>query len=338
MIYTPPPQVPTTTQTNERQVIKADLNDLSDTKVGQYFRELKLRNYLQRIINKNESLGVKTGVAVMNTQTKRNIIAHDIDEEHFAASVNKVPVAQLVLNDLRAGTLQFDQKLTWTAADKRAGAGFFDQADAPLEGTVRDLLFDILNPSGNTAVRALVNGALGGATQVNERFKNELKLQHTYLQPLDGNRFYLGNSTARESMKSIERLVKGRDQYKTFVKDALSTNIYEAYGVRSQLAGNDYIVLANKVGILDDIEGNNRHDVGIMYNTRTGESLSFAMLTTAMGEPYDAATSQAGISLADMGAGMLRHIGDTPQHAATENFRTFNGPESVLPDNGRLLY
>lgn len=213
--------------------------------------------------------------------------------------------------------MQWDQVLTWQKSDVRAGNGAYDSSDGngvALQGTVKDLLFDMLNPSGNTAVRVLVNQGMGGAATVNTRFVNELHLQHTYLQPLDSNRFYLGNSTARDSLNSLQKLLSVNDQYGQFVKHALATNIYTDYGVRSQLLGNDYIVLANKVGILDDSDGNNRHDVGIIYNTRTHKSYGYAFLNTAQGASYNATTAQAGISLADMGSDLLGLAGDqTPK-------------------------
>jgi hypothetical protein len=112
----------------------------------------------------------------------------------------------------------------------------------------------------------------------------------------------------------MRQLVAVQDTYGRFVKNAMATNIYADYGVRSQLAGNDYIVLSNKVGILDDVDGNNRHDVGLVYNTRTHKAYGYAFLNTAMGEPYNTATSQASVSLADMGAGLLRQAGDKKVH------------------------
>lgn len=323
MIYTTPPTQPTTTNdTKTQESLKTDMNSLSDNSVSDYFKGLRLRHYIETIVAKNESLGVTTDVSVVDMQTKRSIVGHNLDTEQFAASVNKVPIALLILNDLRSGKLQFDQQLTWSATDVRAGAGVFDQPGAPTQATVKDLLFDLLNPSGNTAVRVFVNQAMGGAAAVNERFKAELGLQHTYLQPLDANRFYVGNTTAREAMQNMTQLLAGNDQYRTFVKDALVTNIYTDYGVRTQLAGNDYIVLANKVGILDDADGNNRHDVGVIYNTKTRKAYGFAFLNTAKGEAYNTATAQAGISLADMGKGVLRFAGDKPAQAADHTSTT----------------
>lgn len=341
MIYTPPSQpIHAQTVSSELQILKSDLKALSDMDVSQYFKELKLRAYLEKIIVKNERRGVSTGVSVVDLQTKRKIVSHNLDTEHFAASVNKVPIAALVLNDLRSGVLQLDQQLSWTTADRRAGAGVYDQEGAPLQATIRDLLFDMLNPSGNTAVRALVNSGLGGAPHVNERFKQELGLEHTYLQPLDGNRFYVGNTTAREAMQNMKKLLDGNDEYQQLVKRALATNIYTDFGVRSELAGNDFIVLANKVGILDDPEGNNRHDAGIIYNQRTGQAVGFSLINTAPGNPEDVPTAQAGVSLADMGAGLLRFAGDRPQSSLSdEQSRIQDVPAAVpAPYGGRLLY
>lgn len=339
MIDIPNNHQPTITPTTSQQHVQhADLKELASDRVGQYFKELKLRTYVERILAKNERYDVNSGASIINLQTQREIVAHDLDTEHFAASINKLPIARLILEDVRAGRLAFDQQLSWAPEDRRAGAGVYDQADAPTQASVSDLVFDLLNHSGNTAVRVLVNQGMGGAVAVNERFVQELDLQHTYLQPLDANRFYVGNTTAREAMVNIRGLLAGNDEYKAFVKNALATNIYTDFGVRSQLAGNEYIVLANKVGILDDVEGNNRHDVGIIYNSRTSEAYGFSLLNTAPGEAYSTPTAQAGMSLADIGEGLLRFAGDRPQQTTIEQFRAQNQPQNPQNNDRRIAY
>lgn len=325
LMITPPANLnqQPTTDTSTQQTLTGDLSDLSRNDVGDFFKSLRLRHYIEHIVNKNESFGVVSDVSIIDVQSRQTVVGHKLDTEQFAASVNKVPIAQLVVTDLRAGKLKLDTKLAWTADDVRAGAGTYDQPGASLEATVQDLLYDMLNPSGNTAVRVFVNYSLGSAAQVNTRIVNELGLRHTYLQLLDSNRFYLGNSTSRDASRALQMLLAKQDTYSKFVKNALATNIYTDYGVRTQLAGNDFIVLANKVGILDDPEGNNRHDVGIIYNTRTRRSYAYAFMNTAYGPAYNAATSQAGASLADMGKGTLRYAGDKPQ----KNISTFALPK-----------
>jgi len=329
--------VTTTEVSSQQHVLKADLSTLAQDNLTDSFKAPALRNYIEKITAKNERQKVTTDVSIIDFQTQRAIVSHNLDVEQFAASVNKVPIAQLVLTDLRAGTLSFNQVITWQPGDVRAGAGVYDQPGAPTSATIKDLLFDMLNPSGNTAVRAFVNYTLGGAAAVNTRLKNDLNLQHTYLQPLDANRFYLGNSTARDSLQSLRQLLGTNDQYSTFVKNALATNIYTGYGVRSQLAGNDYIILANKVGILDDVDGNNRHDVGIIYNTRTHKSYGYSFMNTAYGDAVNTPTAQAGISLADMGSGVLRYAGDKPVRQQSQQTTPFAAPSSPAPER-KILY
>lgn len=313
-------------------------NDLARKDVSDAYKVPELRSYLEEIIGKNEQQGVTTGVWVYDLQTRQAILEHNFDNQQFAASINKIPIAQLIQEDARNGKVKLDDKITWSTNDVRPGAGTYDQPGAPLEASVKDLLYDMLNRSGNTAVRALVNYPLHGAENVNKKIANELGLQHTNLQPLTPFSFYLGYTTAKDAAKSLRGLLAPADS--SFVKTALATNIYTDFGVRSQLAGNNYIMLANKVGILDDASGNNRHDVGIIYNTKTYKSYAYSFMTTASGQ---AATGQADGSLKDMGKGMLRYAGDEPPAGGmggAKSFESMLAEPTPLPNKpaGKLLY
>jgi beta-lactamase class A len=264
--------------------------------VQQIVKEVVLRKLVNGSIKGDESLGVLTGVQIMDLQNDHLILNHNQDTEHFAASINKLPVALLALQDLRSHTLDLSQTMTWLPSDVRGGYGVYDRPGAPTTATLGDVLFDMLNHSGNTAVRVVVNYGLGGAAAVNERWSHYPQLSHTYLQPLDANRFYLGNSTPHDSLWTLEKLMDHQDKYVKFMKNAMATNIFTDYGVRSQLAGNDWIVLVNKVGILDDPEGDNRHDVGIIYNQKTRKSYGYSFMTTSP-EATAGATAQANQSL-----------------------------------------
>jgi len=340
MIYAAPntPNPALAQQTQQTQILQTDLNALADRSVGDYFRGLKLRQYIQQVIATNESRQVTTDVSIIDLQTQRSIVGHNIDQEQFAASINKIPIAQLVLNDLRSGRLQLNQQISWTSDEVREGSGVYDQPGAPMQASVQDLLFDMLNPSGNTAVRAFVNHALGGAATVNQRFTNELGLHHTALQILDATRFYVGNTNAKEALQSMQNLLSGNDAYQQFVKHALATNIYTNFGVRSQLSGDPNILLVNKVGILDDPDGNNRHDVGIVYNLKEGKAYGYAFLNTAPdlgGHPSEEVpTNQAGISLADMGQALLKFAGDKGTSPQTDH-RALPAPQA---ERGRTAY
>lgn len=308
-----PPIVPSEYQIPPAIIQQIDAADGSSALSGNssdFVKKLILGYLVKRSIRQNEAQHVRTGVQIMDLQSGQPIVSHNIDTQHFAASINKVPVALLVLKDLRASALSLDQMMTWQESDVRAGYGIYDQPGAPLQAPLRDVLFDMLNRSGNTAVRVLVNHGLGGAAAVNERWMHIPQLTNTRLQPLDSNRFYLGNSTPQDSLWAITELTRnGSEAYTQFMKNALATNIFTDFGVRSQLAGNDYIVLVNKIGLLDDPEGDNRHDAGVIYNTRTHKSYAYSFMTTS---PYEdeAATPRADESLKEMGRYTLRFSGD----------------------------
>lgn len=307
----PPPVSPTNIETVQYDAAKADESMLHRQHVAPIIKTLVLRYMTQREINENEAQDILTGVTLYDMQSGKTLLGHNENTEHFAASINKLPVTLLILEELRAGNITLDTVLTWQESDRRDGAGVFDAPGSPLSAKVSEILTDLLTRSGNTAVRILVNGVLGGPYSTNDRLANIPELTHTRLIPLDATRFYLGNTTSRESLYVLRQLMKAQDIYGQYVKNALVNNIYTEIGVKSQLGGNDFIVLVNKIGQLNDPDGNNRHDVGIVYNTKTHKAYGFSYLTTAP-SASEAATAQAEQSLKDMGRYLLRYNGDWP--------------------------
>src|SRR5687767_4412774 len=174
----------------------ADENVLNKNGVMQHIKTFVLRYLTQRKIGQNEELRIATGVQLINLQTNQSLLIHNENTEHFAASVNKLPIVMLVQEELRSGDIAMNDVLTWQPSDRRAGAGIFDSDSSPLSATVGDLIKDALSNSGNTAPRILVNGVLHGAIAVNERLALMPELEHTRLTPVDPTRFYMGNTTA----------------------------------------------------------------------------------------------------------------------------------------------
>jgi beta-lactamase class A len=303
---------PMQTQTTANTSVSMDESSLSNDLLSPFLKGIVLRWRVDQVISNDEAQQIVTGVKIVDFRSDDPIVDHNSNVEQFAASINKLPVTLLVLQDLRSGKLNMDQIMTWVPSDQRAGGGIYDVPGAPTQAPLKDVLFDMLNRSGNTAVRVLVNYGLGGATAVNTRWSQIPEISHTYLMPLTGGRFYLGNSTPHDALWTLEQLMDNQDTFGQFVKHALATNIYTDIGTRSQLAGNDYIVLVNKLGLLNDPSGDNRHDVGIIYNTRTHKSYGYAYMTTSP-EANTAATPLAEQSLKDMGRYTLRYAGDKPQ-------------------------
>lgn len=332
------PALPTLPNTNPSQT--TNIQQLTDAEVplllqrentNDFVKKIVLGYLVNRTIRANEAQHITTGVEIVDMQSSQSFVTHNIDTPQFAASINKLPVVVLLLEDLRSGRLKFDQKLTWTASDVREGMGTYDQPGAPTSATVKQLMTDLLSRSGNTAVRALVNQGLGGAQPVNDRWAKIPQLAHTRLQILEGNKFYLGNSAPHDAFWSMRQLLRTQDVYGKAVKSDLQTNIYGDFGVRSQLAGNDHIVLVNKVGILDDPEGNNKHDVGIIYNTKTQKAFGYAFFTTAPGTSVQA-KAQGEQSLKDMGRYLLNFSGDKPKQTDAQSM-----PNALQPPARELL-
>lgn len=328
------PNVPAAAQVTS---LATNESSLHSEQLSWLLRGLVFRWKINQSITQNENQQILTGVKVMDMQAHpQTLVNHNANTEHFAASINKLPVALLVLQDLRAGKLNLDQTMTWVASDRRDGGGVYDVPGSTTSATLREVLFDMLNRSGNTAVRILVNYGLDGAAAVNERWAQVPELSHTYLMPLDGDpsRFYLGNTTPHDSLWTLQRLLRNQDSYGAFIKNALATNIYTDTGARSQLAGNDYIVLVNKLGLLNDPDGNNRHDVGVIYNTKTHRSYGYALMATSP-QANEAATPQAEQSLKDMGRYTLRYGGDKPQSQPAPSTLRQSAP--ATPE-GKVLY
>lgn len=308
-----------------------DLQLLERDDVKNIIKTAILRVFLKKEVHENEKQQIVTDVTLLDLDTEQKMYGHNEDTVHFAASINKLPVTLLLIENLKAGSVTLDTTVSWEASDVRAGNGQYDQPGAPTTATVRQVLFDMLNRSGNTAVRALVNKVLDGAEAVNARLAAKSELQHTRLIPLDAGRFYLGDTTSRESLWVLREIMKEDASYAQIVRNMLSSNIFENDGFRSQLAGNDYVVLANKTGLLYDPEGNNVHDVGIIYNTKTSKTYGYSVLTTS---PNDAVTPRADQSIKNMGKYVLKFAGDKP--AETAKPHTLRAPSSQF--DKKVLY
>jgi len=318
--------LPINSSTNQQQdVIANELSELSNDNVADPIKIAVLQYRIDQIIKQNESEGITTSVAITNLKSGKILVDHNTSAVQYAASINKLPIAWLLLQDLRAGKVSLQQQLAWQDSDVRAGYGVYDQPGAPLSGTLHDVLYDMLNHSGNTAVRVIVNNVLGGADAVNTRLAQYPQLIQTRLQPLDSTHFYVGNTTADEALWVMEQLQSQKDSYEQVMQSALANNIFVSYGVRSQLQGNNFITLANKVGILDDPTGNNRHDVGIIYNSQTGHSFAYSFMTTNM-DTSGMQTMDAEASLQQMGRDTLRLAGDKPVRGSQNS--------SVAPRDG----
>lgn len=298
-------------------------------------KRLLLANAVKKTVKANEKQTITTGAVVYDLTDKKLVYTHGVDTEHYAASTQKIPVVELVLQDLRAGKVTMNTPLSWTSDDRRDGAGIYDAVGAPTTATVGDVIYDMLNKSSNTAVRVLVNKVLGGAVATNTRLAAYPQLKVTRLQPVDDSRFLVGYTTARESAYIFREFYKHTDTHTEFAKNALATNIFNDYGPRSQVQDHNKITVIDKQGQLNDPEGNNRHDIGVIKNTQNGHLLQYNLFTTSPGESGETLIAPAEDSLKVMGRSMLTYEGDTSAQPTPHMRQT---PPASAVENGRILY
>lgn len=268
------------------------------------------------------SRGVEASASIVDL-ARETVISRAGSAKHYAASINKIPLALLVANDIHAEHIRLDQTLEWSNNDTRPGVGIFDHSENPdvpstqprTNASVQELLHDLLAPSGNTAARALVNHSLGSAMMVNDRFAHELFLDHTRLEVLSDQAFYLGKTTSDEALANVVKLVNDGSQAGQKARAALIHNSYPDYGVRHQLSlkPNEGLAVAAKPGILDndaDNWGHLRHDAGVIY-IGDRPAYGYAFLNTEPVEPGKPTSSgeeaghKATDSLTILGAGLI---------------------------------
>lgn len=88
------------------------------------------------------------------------------DESFNSASVIKLPVLALAMQQIDAGTLSLSTRLTITAADRRGGTGILRTFDAGLQPTLGDVLAQMVITSDNTATDLAIT-QVGGVARVN---------------------------------------------------------------------------------------------------------------------------------------------------------------------------
>jgi beta-lactamase class A len=300
-------------------------------------KRLVLKLLITKQVYENKKKGIDSSVIVYDETDKKPIYSYNTDYVHWAASLSKLFVTNLLLEDLKAGKTNLDTVVSWDASDRRAGAGVYDADNSPTSAPLRDVLFDMLNKSGNTAVRVIVNKALGGAAAVNARYEKMPELKVTRLEPIDASRFLLGYTTPGEVDFILKKLFKQTGPDIAFVKNALATNIFNDYGPRSQVKDPSIISVIDKQGQLNDPEGNNRHDVGYIENSKNGHKLRYVLMTTNYEQPAGEVTNYATSSLQQFGKDMLRYEGDkTPK--TSDDAMELKLQQSSKVENGRLVY
>ena len=223
----------------------------------------------------------KAGIFVKHLATGEQA-AIRADESFNSASVIKIPVLVMAFQMADRGALNLDERVTIRKEDIRGGSGIFKSFDPGLQPTWRDVLFQMVITSDNTATDLAI-AKVGGVARVNEWLKEnkyadalrlvqtagDLFAKYNALTPTDDRNgktnadknYWLGDITPRATARLIEAIEK-----KTIAKPESCDTMLRM--MRAQLAGSRRlphfitVPVAHKTGDFAPVLAN---DVGIIY-------------------------------------------------------------------------
>jgi len=155
----------------------------------------------------------KVALYAVNLATHQTVALH-ADEEVQTASVIKLAILFEAMEQVRAGTARWDEKISLPPGYGVGGSGILAMMDAPLTLTLKDVLTLMIVMSDNTATDLAIDRL--GIDNINKRIA-WMGLEHTYLykrigkpatgpMPADQPKFGLGKTTAREMATLMQRI------------------------------------------------------------------------------------------------------------------------------------
>src|SRR6188768_3552400 len=96
-----------------------------------YAKRLVLRLQLAQQVQRNEKSKIDTSVIAYDLTDNKQVYSHNVNYEHYAASVSKLFITSLLLDDLKTGKTTLSTTVKWDASDRRDGAGVYDAVGAP---------------------------------------------------------------------------------------------------------------------------------------------------------------------------------------------------------------
>lgn len=212
-----------------------------------------------------------------------------------AYSVNKIAVATAVLDKIDRGLLTLDQRVDVTAAiviQDTDGIFALDRA-YPSSITLGHAMANLLTVSDNTAVRLC--GLVCPALELNEILRGK-GFVHTQVVPVQNpNRFFLGQTTPRETHTLLSKLVAGELLSPTstdYLLNVLRSTSAFTDGIRLRLTTPERLRVATKAGWFNA----GRNEAGVVF---TADGAPGAIYSLFAAGPF---TGDAAVNDADFGA------------------------------------
>jgi beta-lactamase class A len=218
--------------------------------------------------------------------TSGKMVAIDADKPVQTASVIKLTVLYTALEQVRAGRVHLDDKITLNKKDQVQGSGMLMFLDTPVTLTFKDVLTMMIIVSDNTATNLAIDHL--GLKTIDDQIVS-IGLKDTWLykkvytpaegpMPADQAQFGLGKTTAREMASVMQRFVAcdlnppGTNAKPTPVDEqlcAVAMHMLKSQFYRESIpryletvdTSEQDTAIANKTGALDAV----RNDVGVVF-------------------------------------------------------------------------
>lgn len=223
------------------------------------------RAVLESIQNEMNALPGHTGFYYKNLVTGNTFGVRE-DEIFGAASVMKLPLHLLVLQQALEGKLRMEDKLTVTAQDKVPICGALTLFTDDVEIDIRTLCRLMISISDNTATNRLINHL--GIPAIQEGFK-AMGLNKTVIRrklfDRAASRAGIQNTICPEEIgKLLEKLYRQEILTPDYCKEAIDTLLLQQvdHKLNGKICGE--VNIAHKTGEDDQLS----NDVGIVYATQ----------------------------------------------------------------------
>ncbi|MFD8500707.1 serine hydrolase [Amycolatopsis sp. NPDC059657] len=206
------------------------------------------------------------------------------DELVEAYSVNKIAVATAVLDKVDRGLLKLDQRVDVPADIIVAGGdGIFGLDGAyPSSVTLGHVLALLLTVSDDTCVRLC--GLVAPAKEINEILVAK-GFPKTQVKPVaNPNRFFLGQTTPRETHDLLQALVGGTLLSKAsgdYLLNILRSQAAFTDGIRRTMSSAERGRVATKAGWFND----GRNEAGIIFDTAGKPVLTYSIFAHGQEDP-----------------------------------------------------
>ncbi|MFL6124124.1 serine hydrolase [Actinophytocola sp.] len=192
-------------------------------------------------------------------------VEQDADKVVEAYSVNKLAVATAVLDKIDRGLLTLDQRVDLTAGiviQDIDGTFALDRA-YPSSITLGHVMANLLSVSDNTAVRLC--GLVCPAAELNQILRDKGFVATQVVPVANPNRFFLGQTTPRETHTLLSKLVAGELLSATstdYLLNVIRSTSAFTDGIRLRLRTDERLRVGTKAGWFDD---GGRNEAGVVF-------------------------------------------------------------------------